>query len=115
MSKPTITTILAAVFLVLLGVLVIFHRLPLSAFTYYLIISLIAFALYWHDKARAKKNQWRLQEQTLHFFGILGGWPGALVAQNILRHKSRKKQFQFTFWVTVVVNVVVLIWLVFYL
>jgi uncharacterized membrane protein YsdA (DUF1294 family) len=50
-------------------------------------------------------------EQTLHVFALLGGWPGALVAQRWLRHKSKKASFQVAFWVTVVVNCVALGWL----
>jgi uncharacterized membrane protein YsdA (DUF1294 family) len=42
---------------------------------------------------------------------LVGGWPGALVAQRVLRHKSRKKPFQVTFWVVVVLNCAALAWL----
>ncbi|WP_153605141.1 DUF1294 domain-containing protein, partial [Pseudomonas aeruginosa] len=34
----------------------------------------------------------------LHLFELLGGWPGALVAQQVFRHKTRKLSFQLVFW-----------------
>ena len=42
---------------------------------------------------------------TLHWIGFLGGWPGAIVAQAILRHKTRKPSFQFVFWAIVAVHI----------
>ena len=42
---------------------------------------------------------------TLHGLSLIGGWPGALIAQQVLRHKSRKEEFRFVFWLTVVINV----------
>jgi uncharacterized membrane protein YsdA (DUF1294 family) len=37
--------------------------------------------------------------------GLACGWPGALLAQQLLRHKTAKGSFVATFWGTVVVNV----------
>ena len=37
-------------------------------------------------------------EVRLHLFELLGGWPGALVAQQAFRHKTRKLSFQLVFW-----------------
>ena len=42
---------------------------------------------------------------------LLGGWPGALIAQQTLRHKSRKASFRAVFWLTVLVNCGLFIWL----
>ena len=53
---------------------------------------------------------WRTQEQTLHLLEILGGWPGAWIAQKLFHHKSRKTSFQVEFWLCVVANVVALAW-----
>jgi uncharacterized membrane protein YsdA (DUF1294 family) len=44
-------------------------------------------------------------------FGLIGGWPGALLAQRMLRHKSKKHSFQVTFWATVLANCSALAWL----
>jgi uncharacterized membrane protein YsdA (DUF1294 family) len=77
----------------------------------YLGASAVAFGAYALDKAAARDGRWRTAEGTLHLFGIVGGWPGALFAQRVFRHKSRKASFQQVFWVTVVVNCLGLGWL----
>ena len=69
-------------------------------------LSLVAFFLYAVDKSAAKSGRWRTPENTLHFFSLAGGWPGALVAQQILRHKTSKQSFIYAFWFTVLINVV---------
>ena len=46
-----------------------------------------------------------MPESTLHLFDLLGGWPGALIAQQQFRHKTVKASFQAGFWMTVVLNV----------
>ncbi|AHY41551.1 DUF1294 domain-containing protein [Stutzerimonas decontaminans] len=75
--------------------------LPLAI---YAIASLLTFFLYWRDKHSALKDRWRTPETTLHFFELAGGWPGALVAQQVFRHKTRKLSYQLTFWLIVVLH-----------
>ncbi|MBF6990830.1 cold shock and DUF1294 domain-containing protein [Cupriavidus sp. IK-TO18] len=70
-----------------------------------LLASLITFFAYADDKTRASRNTWRTPETTLHLLALCGGWPGALAAQQLLRHKNRKPTFQVTFWGTVSVNI----------
>ena len=77
--------------------------------SFYFIASLMTFIVYAMDKSAAKKGNWRIKESTLHLLSIAGGWPGALIAQQMLRHKSIKQPFQFIFWLTVIVNVGLLI------
>ncbi len=72
----------------------------------YLGLSLLTFLVYAMDKSAAQKGARRTSEQTLHGLALLGGWPGALIAQQILRHKSSKQEFRVVFWGTVVLNVV---------
>lgn len=69
------------------------------------IASIIAFAAYAVDKARASRSAWRIPEANLHLIALCGGWPGALTAQHLLRHKNRKPEFQVTFWGTVALNI----------
>lgn len=72
----------------------------------YLFVSLLTFFLYWHDKNKAKTDQWRTPEKTLHLFSLVGGWPGALIAQRVLHHKSRKRPFQMIFATTILLNLI---------
>ena len=77
----------------------------------YAAASVVAFLAYGHDKSAAARNAWRVQERTLHLFALLGGWPGALAAKRLFRHKSSKASFQTTYWITVVLNCAALGWL----
>ena len=87
------------------------HRLPLEVVIAYAGMSVIAIVLYASDKSAARRGAWRPQESTLHGVAMLGGWPGALLAQDLFRHKSSKAEFQSVFWTTVVVNLGALVWL----
>ena len=63
------------------------------------------------DKRAARKDRWRVPEAHLHLLSLLGGWPGAILAQQKLRHKTVKRSFRFVFWITVILNVAGLVWL----
>ena len=71
----------------------------------YLGLSLAAFMAYAFDKSSAISGRWRTAEQTLHLFSLAGGWPGALLAQQWLRHKTSKQSFVGIFWIMVALNV----------
>jgi uncharacterized membrane protein YsdA (DUF1294 family)/cold shock CspA family protein len=79
-------------------------RVPHWVAGIYAVASLIAFAAYAADKSAAARGGWRVSESTLLGIGLLGGWPGALVAQQVLRHKSVKASFRTAFWGSVVLN-----------
>jgi uncharacterized membrane protein YsdA (DUF1294 family) len=66
------------------------------------IVSLLAYAL---DKSAAVAGRWRTSEQSLLLLSLAGGWPGGLVAQQLLRHKSSKASFRRAFWSTAAFNV----------
>ncbi len=66
--------------------------------------SVVTFIIYAYDKSQAKRGAWRTKESTLHMLSIIGGWPGAGLAQQWLRHKSSKKAFRIAYWATVFVN-----------
>jgi len=110
-GRSNFPPVFAVCFLVFVVVAVVAGRLPIAVLALYLVASLVAFFAYAFDKSAALRNQWRTQESTLHLFALLGGWPGALAAQRLLRHKSAKASFQATFWVTVVLNCGALGWL----
>jgi uncharacterized membrane protein YsdA (DUF1294 family)/cold shock CspA family protein len=103
--------VLVAVFLIFVAGSAFAHKLPFAVLWFYLGASAIAFIAYALDKSAAQNDQWRTSESTLHLFGLVGGWPGALAAQRLLRHKSKKQSFQIQFWATVVLNCVALGWL----
>jgi uncharacterized membrane protein YsdA (DUF1294 family) len=77
----------------------------------YIVASLITFVVYGFDKAAAVAQRWRTAEDTLHLLGLCGGWPGAMFAQRFLRHKCSKFSFLVTFWTTVIVNCLAVVWL----
>lgn len=70
----------------------------------YPVMSLVSVLLYWHDKAQARTQARRIPEKLLHGTELFGGWPGALLAQQLFRHKTRKVPYQVTFWAIVVVH-----------
>ncbi|NWD05147.1 DUF1294 domain-containing protein [Pseudomonas gingeri] len=70
----------------------------------YGVASLLAFFLYWSDKRKARNDTWRTPEKVLHGVELLGGWPGALIAQQVFRHKTRKLSFQLVFWSIVLLH-----------
>jgi uncharacterized membrane protein YsdA (DUF1294 family)/cold shock CspA family protein len=94
----------AVLFLTLVFALVVAGHVSAAIFGLYLASSAIAFLAYATDKLAAEQGRWRTSESTLHLLGLVGGWPGALVAQQLFRHKTRKRSFQVTFWGTVVLN-----------
>jgi uncharacterized membrane protein YsdA (DUF1294 family) len=104
----------------LLPLVVIMVFLPVSFYlgytplliTYiYLFFSLSSCLIYAIDKRAARKQKQRVAENTLHIFSILSGWPGAILAQQWLRHKTQKKSFRRLFWTTVLFNCGLLFWL----
>jgi len=89
----------------------LFGELPLPILYAYLVLSTLTFIVYAVDKSAAQYGRWRTREATLHLLALAGGWPGALMAQKVLRHKSSKRSFRAVFWLTVLLNCSALIWL----
>ena len=108
-SKGTI--LFAVLFLAGAGLSALIGRLPAPVAIGYLGMSLITFLAYAADKAAARAGRWRTAEGTLLLLGLAGGWPGALIAQQNLRHKSKKGSFRAALWLTVIVNCAAFAWL----
>lgn len=85
--------------------------LPQLVVIAYAAMSAITFVAYAIDKSAAQAGRWRTSEATLHLLALAGGWPGALLAQQTLRHKSQKRSFRAVFWITVLINCASLVWL----
>jgi uncharacterized membrane protein YsdA (DUF1294 family) len=111
-KKPSasLAVLISTLFLIAVTVLVLTVKLPAPILWLYLVASFITLMFYWKDKSAARNGEWRTPESTLHFLALVGGWPGALIAQAILRHKSKKASFRFVYFVTVFLNVTALLW-----
>lgn len=70
----------------------------------YALMSVVAFAWYGYDKKQARHSGQRTPEKLLHGIELLGGWPGALLAQQVFRHKTRKFSYQLVFWLIVLLH-----------
>lgn len=110
-SQSNIPPLFACCFLIFVAASAFSGKLPKVVLALYFVASIVAFIAYAFDKSAALNNRWRTQENTLHLFALLGGWPGALAAQRLLRHKSKKASFQAAFWSTVFLNCGALGWL----
>jgi len=102
----------AFLFSVMLVAMIWSGHIPMFVAMAYLVISLMTFMAYALDKSAAKSGQRRTPEKNLFFYGLAGGWPGAIFAQQLFRHKSSKREFQTIFWLTVLFNCGALIWLI---
>lgn len=63
-------------------------------FLIYIAFNLFVFLVYWWDKHAARNGGWRIRESTLLWLAFLGGSVGAISAQHLLRHKTRKEPFR---------------------
>jgi len=96
---------LSCAFLIGVGILAFYKKLDPIFLVFYLLLSLVTFLMYWRDKNKARKDEWRISESKLHFLSLIGGWPGALIAQRVLHHKSRKTSFLTLHYFTVILNI----------
>jgi uncharacterized membrane protein YsdA (DUF1294 family) len=104
-KKSTFPAYFTSAFLMLMCVAVITGKLPVIILLIYVLLSTLTFTLYWKDKRAAINGNRRTPESTLQTFSLLGGWPGGLIAQRILHHKSSKKSFLLTYWFMVLLNI----------
>ena len=85
---------------------------PLPLWIYpYVAVSVVTFVAYGLDKRRAGRADRRIPEIALHLLELCGGWPGALVAQQVFRHKRRKIRYLVVFWLIVALHLGVGAWL----
>ncbi|MES2299668.1 MAG: DUF1294 domain-containing protein [Pseudomonadota bacterium] len=97
-------------FLALYAGLTLLWHLPYAVGAVYLGVSTLCFIAYALDKRAAKAGRWRTSESALLWLGLACGWPGALLAQQWLRHKSQKASFRSHFKLTVLLNVIALVY-----
>lgn len=105
----TATLFAIPAFLVVYMLLAALWRLPLWVAGLYVVLSVLTYGAYAADKSAALRGAWRASERSLHMLALAGGWPGALLAQQLLRHKSAKPEFRRIFWATALLNVLGLV------
>jgi uncharacterized membrane protein YsdA (DUF1294 family)/cold shock CspA family protein len=103
-SWETSSVIALGIFGITYLVATVVWNLPIFVGAAYLGMSVICAGFYWHDKNAARSGKWRISEGTLITLGMFCGWPGAIAAQQLLRHKTTKPSFRVMHWVTVVLN-----------
>jgi len=104
--RGTNTLLAIPAFIVVYIVAGFWWEAPIWLALIYVGVSLVTYLAYSSDKTAARRGRWRIAEGTLHALSLAGGWPGALIAQQFLRHKSAKTEFRAVFWCTVVMNVI---------
>ena len=78
----------------------------------YIEASLFTYWLYKADKEAAiARHGNRLAEESLQLFSLIGGWPGAYIAQQQLAHKRSKISFRREFGFVIAGNALLVIWL----
>lgn len=107
----SIPVLIGALCLIVIGLSIYSTNITPYILGLYLVLSLVTFIIYAFDKSAAKRGAWRTKETTLHLLSLAGGWPGALIAQQVLRHKSQKQPFRLIFWITVLLNCGAFAWL----
>lgn len=103
--------IICSIFFISLFLFSSLKLIPFVIVAVYFVMSVITFIMYAKDKNSAQNGNWRTPESTLQLLSLLGGWPGAAIAQSYLRHKSKKISFRFVYWITVIVNCFGLYWI----
>ncbi len=106
-----VALVVSVSFFAFLGLMVLIGFTPQPILWSYCVFSACSFLLYAVDKYAAKNGAVRVPERILHLSAVVGGWPGALYAQQLLRHKSSKQSFRLMFWITVILNVGALLYL----
>ncbi len=96
--------VLLCAFFLVVAALVFSGNLAAIILVAYGLMSLVTFLFYWADKRSAQANRSRVPEIKLHLLGLFFGWPGANLAQQLLRHKSVKLQFRIGFYFSIVFN-----------
>jgi uncharacterized membrane protein YsdA (DUF1294 family)/cold shock CspA family protein len=86
-------------------------KLPVAVLGLYIMASSLAFVFYKRDRAMAETHQRKLPENTLHLWSLIGGWPGAALAQKLAHPRSRRRSFQIVYWITIVLNGIAFFWM----
>jgi uncharacterized membrane protein YsdA (DUF1294 family) len=94
----------AAVFALGYALVAAVHGLPAWCHALYAAANVACFALHARDKSAAVAGRRRVRERTLLALAAAGGWPGGVLAQQALRHKTAKPAFRTWFWTGAAIN-----------
>lgn len=101
----------SAGFMMIVLALVLLKKLPMFVLYFYSILSIVSIAFYKNDKFAAQQGHWRTTEKFLQLLSLIGGWPGAIVMQQLLKHKSKKISFRLKHFVMVAINLLGFYWM----
>lgn len=105
-TNPPKSMLFAFIFLIVaIASVLLFDGKPIFI-ALYLGMSLLTYGVYYFDKKAAQQNARRIPEKSLLFLGLLCGWPGAIIAQQQFRHKTRKQPFKSLLWLSVALNII---------
>lgn len=105
-SWDTASLVVLGAFILSYLLITVVWKLSIYVGVVYLAMSVICAGVYWLDKDSARIGAWRVSEATLLMLGGFCGWPGAIVAQHLLQHKTTKPSFRFEHWGSVIMNLV---------
>lgn len=101
-------TAVLGLWLILLLVGIWMRRMPWVVLPGLALLNIATFFVHWKDKYAAEQEAPRIREEVLHALAVLGGWPAAWLAQQVLRHKTSQPGFRAMFWLTVLLHLVAL-------
>ena len=108
-KKSDLSIVLGFFFIIFVAICGVIGRVQFWVLALYILMSLITYIVYDSDKNAAQNGTRRTPENTLHLLSLFCGWPGAILAQQKLRHKSKKESFRTCFWFTVILNFIAFI------
>lgn len=104
--------LLIAVYFIMLGIVTACGLINGLLLLFTMLMNVATYWFYAQDKEAAQAGRRRISEQTLHILSFLGGWPAAWLAQQKLRHKTQKQPFRKIYWITIVLNILLVLWLI---
>lgn len=78
---------------------------------YIIILNILGYLIMYIDKRRAKKQQWRISEQTIFLITFLGGGIGTTLGMYTFRHKTKKLKFIIGLPLITIIEIVVIIYI----
>lgn len=117
-KRPVLYHFLMSLGLALLGTVLLWWLLSQRAdwrhlfICWLLAVNVTAFGYYGYDKGRARSASSRVPEVVLHGLTALGGSVGAYAGMQTFRHKTIKGQFRILFWLIVLLQMALAVWVI---